>query len=604
MDLYLEIAGNQIDGARDYQEDAFLTTFVDDENAGPNSTALLAMADGVGGAAAGNIASQMVTNTFNRQFTSRFGNEPIPDILNEALLKSNAALAATIKETPALDGMGCTCVAGVISNGDLYWVSVGDSHLYVIRDGGLLKKNADHSYGAYLDMMEAAGTPLEPDPRLRRNMLISAMSGEEITMIDCPNEPFKLLPGDRVVICSDGLDTLDTETILATSAASANSKECVAALLQAVTDAAKPKQDNTTVIVCDVFERVVAEIAAPPPEPTPEPAPAPTPAPKRDAYAERQLEDDRPAGGSHKAVGMVVGIGVLAVLAGGAWFLFGGAQDPTPAPAPVVAEVPDAELEAEQETPEVETPPPPVTEVQPEPTFRDRLRSGGEGPLMVQVPAGQFMMGQRGSPDPSMRPEHQVAVQTFAMGVYEVTFVDYDRFARATGRALPDSMGLDRNTHPVFGVSWNDALAYTQWLSRETGKTYRLPSESQWEYAASAGTESPYWWGFQLGRDNAHCFNCTPSLNPRVPTSIGRFQPSAFGLYDTVGNVAEWVHDCFHVSYEGAPADGSVWEGGDCSVRVVRGGHFRSPEPTARRRDRYQPERGSPEIGFRVVRIP
>ena len=184
-EVSLEIAGDQIDGARDYQEDAFLTTFIDDPEGGNNATALLAMADGVGGAAAGNIASQLVTNTFNRQFSTRYGNEPVPEILRDALLKANASLAATVKETPALEGMGCTCVVAAAVRGQLFWVSVGDSHLYLVRDGELLKQNADHSYGAYLDAMERAGTPVEPDPNLRRNMLMSAMSGDEINMIDC-----------------------------------------------------------------------------------------------------------------------------------------------------------------------------------------------------------------------------------------------------------------------------------------------------------------------------------------------------------------------------------------------------------------------------------
>ncbi|MFN2301940.1 MAG: PP2C family serine/threonine-protein phosphatase, partial [Gammaproteobacteria bacterium] len=244
--VYLDIAGDQIDGARDYQEDAFLITYVDDDGGRPKSTALLAMADGVGGAAAGNIASQLVTNTFNRQFTSRFGNEPVPEILRDSLERGNKSLRKSVDETPGLDGMGCTVVTAAITRGQLWWISVGDSHLYIVRDGELIKKNADHSYGAYLDLMEAKGTPVAPDPSLRRNMLMSAMSGDDIAMIDCPDESFELVPGDRVIVSSDGLDTLDSETILAASAASPTPKECVAALLQAVTDAAKPRQDNTT----------------------------------------------------------------------------------------------------------------------------------------------------------------------------------------------------------------------------------------------------------------------------------------------------------------------------------------------------------------------
>jgi PPM family protein phosphatase len=212
--LQLEIAGDQIDGARDYQEDSFLTTYVDDQEAGEKTTALMAMADGVGGAAAGNIASQLVVNMFNRQFTSRFGHADVPEILRDALERSNKSLRSTIAETPALDGMGCTAVVAAVSNGKLWWISVGDSHLYLFRQGKLVKKNADHSYGAYLDMMAAKGTPVEPDPKLRRNMLMSAMSGDEITMIDCPARPFPVRAGDRLNVASDGLDTLDNDRIV------------------------------------------------------------------------------------------------------------------------------------------------------------------------------------------------------------------------------------------------------------------------------------------------------------------------------------------------------------------------------------------------------
>lgn len=591
---YLEIAGDQIDGARDYQEDSFLITFVDDSEGGPNSCALLVMADGVGGAAAGNIASQMVTNTFNRQFTSRYGNEKIPDILRDSLHKANNSLRSSIAETPALEGMGCTCVVGAVSRGQLFWVSVGDSHLYLIRNGKLEKKNADHSYGAYLDMMEAAGTPVEPDPRLRRNMLISAMSGEEIVMIDCPEQPFEVKAGDRLIICSDGLDTLSEETILATAAASNNPKACVAALLQAVTDAAKPKQDNTTVIVCDLTAREEA-------------APAPAPEPARDAYADRYEEDelDKPKGGSKTGI-IIVAVAALAVLGGVGWFLTQGGE-----PAPVPTEVVDTgtadetsdvtdEMTDESEADIPASAPAPV--IAPVRTFSDNLRSGGTGPEMVELPAGRFMMGMRGSPEPTERPVHEVNVPGFAISAREITFAEYDRFANATGRSRPDSGSLDRSTYPVFGITWHDAMDYAAWLSRETGANYRLPTESEWEYAASAGTDSLYWWGFQLGRGRAHCFSCTPGLMPRGPVPVGSFDPNPFGLYDTVGNVSEWVQECMHPNYDGAPVDGSAWGGGDCSVRIARGGHFRSPSPTARKRETFVPDRGHAEVGLRVVR--
>ncbi|MFT5393331.1 MAG: serine/threonine protein phosphatase PrpC, partial [Gammaproteobacteria bacterium] len=267
MDLYFEIAGGQIDGARDYQEDAYLTTYVDDDQGGHKSAALVIMADGMGGHAAGNIASNLVVQTFNQTFSNSFGKQDVSGLLRDALIKANNGLSESIRETPALDGMGCTMVAAALCKGKVWWSSVGDSHLYILRDRELHKKNEDHSYGGYLDRMAAQGMDVEPEPGLSRNMLMSAMTGEDIAEIDCPAEPLQLLSGDRLVVASDGLDTLGTGTIIQMSAWSSTPKECVDALLNAVEDAGKPRQDNTTVVVIDVMESAVPVLAPPPPAP-------------------------------------------------------------------------------------------------------------------------------------------------------------------------------------------------------------------------------------------------------------------------------------------------------------------------------------------------
>ena len=129
MELVFEISGDQIDGARDYQEDAFLVTYLDDDEGGDGkSSALVIMADGMGGHAAGNIASNLVVSTFNKAFTGDFGKDVTPEVLRVALAKANAALTESIRETPALDGMGCTMVTAVFSKGKVFWISVGDSH--------------------------------------------------------------------------------------------------------------------------------------------------------------------------------------------------------------------------------------------------------------------------------------------------------------------------------------------------------------------------------------------------------------------------------------------------------------------------------------------
>ena len=285
-------------------------------------------------------------------------------------------------------------------------------------------------------------------------------------------------------------------------------------------------------------------------------------------------------------------------------------KEPDPAPAPAQEE-PPVQVEAEPQ-------PQPVPEAAPEPlvqeeqqyvqradAFTDRLRVGGRGPQMISIPAGKFRMGNAsGLISPDEAPRHAVEVPAFAMSVYEVTYAEYDVFARATGRKQPDSSGWDRKTHPVNNVSWDAALAYTRWLSKQTGKKYRLPSEAEWEYAARAGTRSSFWWGTSKGSGNAHCFDCGSDLNTNKPAKVGSYKANQFGLFDTAGNLYEWVHDCYHRNYQGAPTDGSVWEGGDCSVRVVRGGAFRSPASSMRveNREKFPSGKGQYNVGIRVVR--
>ncbi len=630
MELYLEIAGNQIDGARDYQEDAFLTTFLDEEEGGANSAAMIIMADGMGGHAAGNIASNLVVSTFNKSFTGNFGTDSVVDNLRASLDKANDALAASVRETPALDGMGCTLVCASIRRGKLRWVSVGDSHLYLLRDKELSKKNDDHSYGGYLDRMKAQGMEIAAEAGLSRNMLMSALTGQEIAETDCPNKPTQLLAGDRLIIASDGLDTLTTDTIAETSAWSSSAKECVDALLKGVEDTARPRQDNATVIVVDVLERAAT---------TAEPAyEATQPLQLDELAAEAGLEEvdfnaasESVEPGMNKAViGAIAAALVLALGAGAFFMLRGGEESVTVAPVemaspPAPAIVAPVAPKQEPPPPLVVTPKPalkimkvapvtppvpqkkaaPVTAAKGARAFSDVLASGGRGPQMVSIPAGRFKMGSGGlSTNTDERPRHTVSVPAFAISKYEITAAEYARFAKASKRPVPDNLYLDRNTHPVIFTSWDDAHYYSQWLSRETGKKYRLPTEAEWEYAASGGRETPYWWGFEFKQKMAHCFGCGTEFDPRKPTRVGRFTANPFGLYDTAGNVAEWVQDCYHTTYKDAPVDGSKWEGGECSYRIARGGSYDSPSKSIRhaKRSKLKATNTYSSVGIRLVR--
>jgi len=199
-------------------------------------------------------------------------------------------------------------------------------------------------------------------------------------------------------------------------------------------------------------------------------------------------------------------------------------------------------------------------------------------PEMVVVPAGSFRMGdQSGGGDDDEKPVHRVRLAApFAVGVYEVTFDEWDACASAGGCThRPGDGGWGRGRRPVINVNWDDAREYVRWLSRETGKRYRLLSESEWEYVARSGSSSRYHWGDSIGSNNANCGGCGSRWDNDRTAPVGSFAANGFGLHDVHGNVWEWVEDCYHGSYSGAPSDGRAWTtGGDCEHRVLRGGSW------------------------------
>ena len=236
--------------------------------------------------------------------------------------------------------------------------------------------------------------------------------------------------------------------------------------------------------------------------------------------------------------------------------------------------------------------------------YADVLASGGDGPTMTVIPAGSTTLGCRhpSACRASELPAHDVTFRApFAMSRHEVTFIDYDRFARVTGRDLPDDFGWRRGDRPVINVTWADADAYAAWLSQETGRAYRLPSEAEWEYAARGGLDDAYGWGDSIIGE-ANCGDCTRTGGRRtMPT--GSYRANAWGLHDMHGNVWEWVRDCWNNSHDGAQADGSARLAGDCEQRVLRGGSWFEDATFSRAatRLRGRPESRANIVGFRVV---
>jgi formylglycine-generating enzyme required for sulfatase activity len=286
-------------------------------------------------------------------------------------------------------------------------------------------------------------------------------------------------------------------------------------------------------------------------------------------------------------------------------------------------------------------------------TFTDRFADiPGQAPSMVVVPTGNFAMGAADNDDgrnDSETPQHEVVLDKgFAMGRTDVTVGQFREFVKASGYQ-PDSQRLGgasvydersgsmrddtsaswqsdyagRNADdklPVVNVSWNDARAYAEWLSQRTGKKYRLPSESEFEYALRGGTTTKYWWGDSSPKsrvENLTGGNDRSSNGRRWsnafagyrdgfwgPAPVMSFAANPFGLYDINGNVSEWVQDCWHDNYIRAPRDGNAWLNPGCSTRVIRGGSWGSSPDQVRSAYRQGADASvrSGRVGFRVVR--
>ncbi len=250
-------------------------------------------------------------------------------------------------------------------------------------------------------------------------------------------------------------------------------------------------------------------------------------------------------------------------------------------------------------------------------SFRDDLGNGVKGPEMVVIPAGRFMMG---SPESEWGrfddegPQRAVTVGRFALGRTEVTFDDWQACVDAGGcksNLLPDDKGWGRGSRPVINVSWDDAQEYIAWLNgRVEGAPYRLPTEAEWEYAARAGTVTPFWTGETVSTDQANYDGNHVYGNGREGIYRGKTlpvgilnTPNPFGLHDVHGNVWEWAQDC-HTSYSNAPVDGTAYSPLGCSLRVRRGGSWVSNPRLLRSayRVRYVPDDRFWDIGFRLAR--
>jgi formylglycine-generating enzyme required for sulfatase activity len=217
----------------------------------------------------------------------------------------------------------------------------------------------------------------------------------------------------------------------------------------------------------------------------------------------------------------------------------------------------------------------------------DHFKECDTCPEMVVIPVGSFVMGAPDGEDgstPDERPQHRVVIaRQLAVGRFAVTFDQWDACVAGGGckNHRPADRGWGRGRRPVINVGWEDARAYVAWLSRHTGKTYRLLSEAEREYVTRAGTRTPFWWGSSISSERANYdaqFAYPVGKDSGVfrgqTVPVDSFAPNPWGVYQVHGNVFEWVEDCWHASHDGAPGDGTPRTSPDCSERVARGGSW------------------------------
>lgn len=282
------------------------------------------------------------------------------------------------------------------------------------------------------------------------------------------------------------------------------------------------------------------------------------------------------------------------------------------------------------------------------------VRDCPDCPEMMVIPAGRFLLGSAADAvevDAKLGeapPLPVVIARPYAMGRHEITVAEYRAFSLATHRVVggdcrvPNAGGWTRMNdrhwenpgfaepqladEPVVCVSWDDARAYADWLSKLTGHRYRLPSETEWEYAARGGTTTARYFGDRDSDEhavlsvaceyaNVYDTSATRELAFAVPNArcndgythtapVGSFKPNAFDLFDMIGNAREWLQDCYTASYVGRPMDARPWEWGGCELRGVRGGSWASRPSASRSAARDYESQGlrQADLGFRLVR--
>lgn len=299
----------------------------------------------------------------------------------------------------------------------------------------------------------------------------------------------------------------------------------------------------------------------------------------------------------------------LTMASGALWYMLQGqdrkvaSQQVPPSPPQAPTQIPAEKIETPQQQPApVTSAPQHATVTSPATTHPAAPQSPiVREPEMRSISGGSFTMGS--NDDVAEKPPHLVTVKSFAISQTPISVREWNECAAAKACAF---MATGKDDAPVTNVSWSDAKQFVAWLAAATGKAYRLPTEAEWEYAARGGTKTKYWWGDQFQPGNANCKDCSDVAPAEQPIKVGSFKPNPFGLFDMGGGVDQWVEDCWHKNYQGAPTDGSAWLAGECSSHVIRSGSWKNGAQYVRpsNRDSYDTNVRYPTHGLRVALSP
>jgi formylglycine-generating enzyme required for sulfatase activity len=307
-----------------------------------------------------------------------------------------------------------------------------------------------------------------------------------------------------------------------------------------------------------------------------------------DEVERRQFRGERGFGGKIPKSVVVAGLitFAIAIIGGVAWHLL--TRESTPS---VIAIRPSESQPAAAHEALPPLPAPPVP-AQPQLT-------PVSSPEMVPLAGGTFAMGS--NQDPSEMPVHRVTIKPFEISKFPITIGEWNQCVAAK---VCEYIPTGDDASPVTNLSWSDTRQFLTWLAQITQKSFRLPSEAEWEYAARGGADTNYWWGDQLQVGMANCQGCGGPYDSTQPARVGSFKPNPFGLYDMGGNVDQWVEDCWHSSYQGAPVDGSPWIEEGCLSHVIRSGSWKNDPSYVRSasRDHYDTSIRYPTHGLRIAR--